>query len=52
MLGAMFVSPVPGLIMILIIFGGVRSGIFTASESSNIAVVYALLRDLRSSIAR
>jgi TRAP-type C4-dicarboxylate transport system permease large subunit len=33
---------VPGLIMIVIIFGGVRSGIFTASESSNIAVVYAL----------
>ncbi|MCB1348129.1 MAG: TRAP transporter large permease [Paracoccaceae bacterium] len=42
-LGAMFVSAVPGLIMILIIFGGVRSGIFTASESSNIAVVYALV---------
>ena len=42
-LGAMFVSAVPGLIMILIIFGGVRSGIFTASESSNIAVVYALI---------
>jgi len=39
----MFVSAVPGLIMILIIFGGVRSGIFTASESSNIAVVYALV---------
>lgn len=43
MLRAMFVSAVPGLIMILIIFGGVRSGIFTASESSNIAVVYALV---------
>jgi tripartite ATP-independent transporter DctM subunit len=42
-LGAMFLSAVPGLIMILIIFGGVRSGIFTASESSNIAVVYALV---------
>lgn len=42
-LGRMFVSAVPGLILIAIIFGGVRSGIFTASESSNIAVVYALL---------
>lgn len=42
-LGRLFWNAVPGLIMILIIFGGVRSGIFTASESSNIAVVYALL---------
>jgi tripartite ATP-independent transporter DctM subunit len=42
-LGGLFVSAVPGLILIAIIFGGVRSGIFTASESSNIAVVYALL---------
>ncbi|MGO4915139.1 TRAP transporter large permease [Pseudogemmobacter sp. W21_MBD1_M6] len=36
-------SAAPGLILIAIIFGGVRSGIFTASESSNIAVVYAML---------
>ena len=43
MMGALFVSAVPGLILIAIIFGGVRSGIFTASESSNVAVVYALL---------
>ncbi|MBR0558015.1 TRAP transporter large permease [Ciceribacter sp. L1K23] len=42
-MGSLFVSAVPGLILIAIIFGGVRSGIFTASESSNIAVVYALL---------
>ncbi len=41
-LGNLFVNAVPGLILIGIIFGGVRSGIFTASESSNIAVVYAL----------
>src|SRR5690606_15577836 len=33
----------PGLILIAIIFGGVRSGVFTASESSCIAVVYAIL---------
>jgi tripartite ATP-independent transporter DctM subunit len=43
MMGHLFVSALPGLILIAIIFGGVRSGIFTASESSNIAVVYALL---------
>lgn len=42
MLGVLFASAVPGLILVAIIFGGVRSGIFTASESSNIAVVYAL----------
>ena len=42
MMGMLFVSAAPGLILVLIIFGGVRSGIFTASESSNIAVVYAL----------
>ncbi len=41
-MGRLFLNAVPGLILILIIFGGVRSGIFTASESSNIAVVYAL----------
>ncbi|APH70840.1 TRAP transporter large permease [Aquibium oceanicum] len=34
---------VPGLLLIGIIFGGVRSGIFTATESSCIAVLYALL---------
>lgn len=41
-LAKLFTNAAPGLILILIIFGGVRSGIFTASESSNIAVVYAL----------
>lgn len=43
MVGVLFMSALPGLILIAIIFGGVRSGVFTASESSNIAVVYALL---------
>ncbi len=42
-LGHIFLSAVPGLILVAIIFGGVRSGVFTASESSNIAVVYAML---------
>ena len=34
---------IPGLLLIAIIFGGVRSGVFTATESSCIAVLYALL---------
>lgn len=43
MVGTLFLSAGPGLILVAIIFFGVRSGVFTASESSNIAVVYALL---------
>ncbi|MBL1435707.1 MAG: TRAP transporter large permease [Rhodobacteraceae bacterium] len=43
MVGTLLVVAAPGLILIGIIFGGVRSGVFTASESSCIAVVYALL---------
>ena len=39
----LFAVAVPGLMLIAIIFGGVRSGIFTATESSCIAVLYALL---------
>ncbi|AZO65615.1 TRAP transporter large permease [Mesorhizobium mediterraneum] len=39
----LFAVAVPGLLLIAIIFGGVRSGIFTATESSCIAVIYALL---------
>lgn len=42
-LGWLFVNAIPGLLLIGIIFGGVRSGVFTASESSCIAAVYALL---------
>ncbi|WP_322889415.1 MULTISPECIES: TRAP transporter large permease [unclassified Yoonia] len=42
MVGVLLVAALPGLILVAIIFGGVRSGVFTASESSNIAVVYAL----------
>jgi tripartite ATP-independent transporter DctM subunit len=38
-----FVAAVPGLLLIGIIFGGVRSGVFTATESSCVAVLYALL---------
>src|SRR5919107_402651 len=43
MLAYFFASAVPGILLIFIIFGGVRSGVFTAAESSCIAVVYALL---------
>jgi tripartite ATP-independent transporter DctM subunit len=43
MMGRIFLNAIPGLILVAIIFGGVRSGVFTASESSCIAVVYALL---------
>ncbi|MCX7340510.1 MAG: TRAP transporter large permease [Hyphomicrobiales bacterium] len=38
-----FVAALPGILLIGIIFGGVRSGVFTATESSCVAVVYALL---------
>lgn len=41
--GELAVIAIPGLLLIGIIFGGVRSGVFTASESSCIAVIYALL---------
>jgi tripartite ATP-independent transporter DctM subunit len=39
----LFVAAMPGILLIGIIFGGVRSGVFTATESSCIAVIYALL---------
>lgn len=38
-----FFAALPGLLLIGIIFGGVRSGVFTATESSCIAVIYAFL---------
>jgi len=41
--GWFFMNSLPGLLLIAIIFGGVRSGVFTATESSCIAVMYALL---------
>jgi tripartite ATP-independent transporter DctM subunit len=39
----LLVGAIPGLLLIAIIFGGVRSGVFTATESSCIAIVYAFL---------
>ncbi|MDB6452859.1 TRAP transporter large permease [Falsirhodobacter sp. 20TX0035] len=41
--GRLLLESIPGMLLIAIIFGGVRSGIFTATESSCIAVIYALL---------
>src|SRR5262245_33382104 len=41
--GRRLLVALPGLSLIAIIFGGVRSGIFTATESSCISVIYALL---------
>jgi tripartite ATP-independent transporter DctM subunit len=37
------VSALPGLLLVALIFIGIRAGIFTAVESAAIAVVYALL---------
>ncbi|MBV6658632.1 MAG: TRAP transporter large permease, partial [Devosiaceae bacterium] len=42
-LAVSFVAAVPGLMTAVIIVGGVLSGIFTATESSAIAVIYAIL---------
>lgn len=41
--GYFFLASLPGLLLIGIIFGGVRSGVFTATESSCIAVLYAFI---------
>jgi tripartite ATP-independent transporter DctM subunit len=38
-----FVAALPGLLLVALIFVGIRAGIFTAVESASIAVVYALL---------
>ena len=42
-LGYYLLASLPGILLIAIIFGGVRSGVFTATESSCIAVLYAFL---------
>jgi tripartite ATP-independent transporter DctM subunit len=42
-IGRALVIATPGILLIFIIFGGVRSGWFTATESSCVAVLYALL---------
>jgi tripartite ATP-independent transporter DctM subunit len=42
-LARLFASAFPGLMLVVIIFAGVRSGVFTATESACVAVAYALL---------
>lgn len=42
MVATLIVAAVPGFVLIMIIFGGVRSGVFTATESSCIAIIYAV----------
>lgn len=37
------IAAIPGLLLIFVIFGGIRAGIFTAVESAAVAVLYALL---------
>jgi tripartite ATP-independent transporter DctM subunit len=38
-----FVASLPGLLLVALIFVGIRAGIFTAIESASIAVIYAVL---------
>lgn len=41
--GIRLIAAIPGLLLIFVIFGGIRAGIFTAVESAAVAVLYALL---------
>ncbi len=43
LLGVAFMRAVPGLLSAIIIVGGILSGVFTATESSAIAVVYTVI---------
>ena len=38
-----FIAAIPGLLLVALIFVGIRAGIFTAVESAAVAVIYALL---------
>ena len=38
-----FVAALPGLLLVALIFIGIRAGVFTAIESASIAVIYAVL---------
>lgn len=42
LVGASFITALPGLLSAVIIVGGILSGVFTATESSAIAVVYTV----------
>ncbi len=41
--GVRLIAAIPGLLLVVVIFGGIRAGIFTAVESAAVAVLYALL---------
>jgi tripartite ATP-independent transporter DctM subunit len=41
--GLAFAAALPGLLVVVIILGGILSGVFTATESASIAVAWALL---------
>ncbi|MEZ5961829.1 MAG: TRAP transporter large permease [Hyphomonadaceae bacterium] len=41
--GVRLIAAIPGLLLVLVIFGGIRAGIFTAVESAAVAVIYAIL---------
>ena len=43
-----FFQAIPCLLMIVIVIGGIISGIFTATEGSVVAVVYSLVLSLFS----
>jgi tripartite ATP-independent transporter DctM subunit len=38
-----FVAALPGLLLVFVIFGGIRAGVFTAVESASVAVLYAVV---------
>ena len=42
MVGRSFAASVPGLLVVVLILGGILSGVFTATESAAVAVIYAL----------
>jgi tripartite ATP-independent transporter DctM subunit len=37
------VASLPGLLLVFVIFGGIRAGVFTAVESASVAVLYAVV---------
>jgi tripartite ATP-independent transporter DctM subunit len=37
-----FIGALPGLLLVAVIFGGIRAGVFTAVESAAVAVMYAV----------
>lgn len=41
--GVRLIAAIPGLLLIFVIFGGIRLGVFTAVESAAVAVIYALI---------